>query len=209
MKILLTAFDPFGGASINPAWEAVSRVADRIGPAEVHKLMVPTVFGKAENAVNSLADQLDADAVICVGQAGGCYEITLERIAVNFDDASIPDNEGNQPLDQRITPGGANAYFSSLPVKEITAALRKAGIPAALSLSAGTYVCNHLFYRVMEEIHLHHPERIGGFIHVPYLPEQTVSRSHTPSMSLDLMIRALETAVRITAETIAETSAVQ
>ena len=209
MKILLTAFDPFGGASINPAWEAVSRVADQIGSAEVHKLMVPTVFGKAEEKVNFLANSLDVDAVICVGQAGGCYEITLERVAVNLDDASIPDNEGNRPVDCPITPGGSNAYFATLPVKEIVASLRNAGIPAALSLSAGTYVCNHLFYRIMEEIHLHHSNRICGFMHVPFLPEQTVNRSRTPSMSLELMIRAIELAIEKITETLSAHSPIQ
>ena len=199
MKILLTAFDPFGGASVNPAWEAVSRVREELPGVMLRKLMVPTVFARSGALVNQTANGWGADAVICVGQAGGRFEITPERVAINLDDASVPDNAGDQPVDRPITPGGASAYFSTLPNKEIVAALRKAGIPSSLSNSAGTYVCNHLLYQVLEENALRHPGRLGGFLHLPFLPEQVVNRSHTPSMALGDMIRALEIAAAVTA----------
>ena len=195
MKILLTAFDPFGGSNVNPAWEVVSRIRQDWNGAEVKPLLVPTVFGEAETLVNGVAAQWEADAVICVGQAGGRFEISFERIAVNLDDASIPDNKGNQPQDQTISPGGQNAYFSNLPVKRLAEAVRNAGIPAAVSDTAGTFVCNHLFYCVMEEIHARYPQRLGGFVHLPFLPSQTVRRPHTPSMALEMQIAGLETAV--------------
>ena len=195
MNILLTAFDPFGGASVNPAWEVVSRLKEDWGPHRLHKLLVPTVFGAAEELTNTEAARIGADAVICVGQAGGRFEVSFERVAVNLDDASIPDNQGNQPQDVPITPGGAPACFTNLPVKKMAEAVRMAGVPAAVSYTAGTFVCNHLFYRVMEEIAAHYPRRYGGFIHLPFLTSQTVFRSHTPSLSLETQILALETAL--------------
>lgn len=195
MKILLTAFDPFGGAKVNPAWEAVSRVRTDLPGITLQKLLVPTVFGKSGDLVNYTAAEWGADTVLCVGQAGGRFEITPERVAINLDDASIPDNEGNQPVDQPISADGAPAYFSTIPNKAIVDALHQAGIPASLSNSAGTYVCNHLLYRVMDEIARHYPQRLGGFLHVPFLPEQVVHRSHTPSMSLENIVHALEIAL--------------
>ncbi len=195
MKILLTAFDPFGGASVNPAWEVVSRLKEDWSGHEIRKLLVPTVFGAAEALVNGMAAQWQADAVICVGQAGGRFEVCFERVAINLDDASIPDNEGNQPQDTSITPGGPNAYFTNLPVKKMAEAVRMAGVPAAVSDTAGTFVCNHLFYRVMEEIETHFPSRRGGFVHLPFLPSQVVYRSHTPSLSLESQVLALESAL--------------
>ena len=195
MKILLTAFDPFGGASVNPAWEVVSRLKEDWNGHEIRKLLVPTVFGAAEALVNGMAAQWQADAVVCVGQAGGRYEVCFERVAINLDDASIPDNEGNQPRDASITPGGPNAYFTNLPVKKMAEAVRMAGVPAAVSDTAGTFVCNHLFYRVMEEIETHFPLRRGGFIHLPFLPAQVVYRSHMPSLALESQVLALETAL--------------
>ena len=161
MKILMTAFDPFGGSSINPAWEVVSRLRTDWNGAELKPLLVPTVFGEAETLANGEAARWGADVVICVGQAGGRFEISFERIAVNLDDASIPDNRGNQPQDMLITPGGQNAYFSNLPVKRMAEAVRQAGIPATVSDTAGTFVCNHLFYKVMEEIDRNYPSGWG------------------------------------------------
>lgn len=198
MKILLTAFDPFGGASVNPAWEAVSRVREDLPGIVLRKLLVPTVFAESGALVNRTANEWGAGAVICVGQAGGRYEVTPERVAINIDDASVPDNAGDQPVDRPITPGGAPAYFATLPNKAIVAALRRAGIPSSLSDSAGTYVCNHLLYQVLEENALRHPERLGGFLHLPFLPAQVVNRSRTPSMALGDMVRALEIALAVT-----------
>ena len=197
-RVLLTAFDPFGGAAINPAWEAVSRVKGEWEGFLLKKLLVPTVFGEAGDLANRVAAEWEADAVICVGQAGGRYAITPERVAINLEDASIPDNKGNQPVDQPVSPKGEAAYFSTLPVKRIVAEIQAAGIPAALSDSAGTFVCNHLFYRIMEENALFHPKRLGGFIHVPFLPSQAVKRGNTPSLSLADIVRGLEIALAVT-----------
>ena len=195
MKILMTAFDPFGGSSINPAWEVVSRLRTDWNGAELKPLLVPTVFGEAETLANGEAARWGADVVICVGQAGGRFVISFERIAVNLDDASIPDNRGNQPQDMLITPGGQNAYFSNLPVKRMAEAVRQAGIPATVSDTAGTFVCNHLFYKVMEEIDRNYPQRLGGFIHLPFLPSQVVRRTPTPSMALEIQVAGIEAAL--------------
>ena len=130
MKLLLTAFDPFGGSSVNPALEAVKLVADRIGDVEIIKLEVPTVFGKSVNTVAAKMAEVKPDAVLCIGQAGGRYDLTPERVAINLDDARIPDNEGNQPIDEVIFADGAPAYFSSLPIKAMVAKIRQSGLPA-------------------------------------------------------------------------------
>ncbi len=195
MKILVTAFDPFGGASLNPAWEAVSRIPEEWDGAQVARLQVPTVFGDAERAALAEAERISADIILCIGQAGGRSSISVERVAINLDDAPIPDNRGNQPIDRPISENGAPAYFSSIPVKEIAEAIRQAGVPAELSCTAGTYVCNHLLYRVLEDSALHHPDRKCGFLHVPYLPEQVIHQSRTPSMSLDTILKGLKAAL--------------
>ena len=132
MKILVTAFDPFGGASLNPAWEAVSRIPEEWDGAQVARLQVPTVFGDAERAALAEAERISADIILCIGQAGGRSSISVERVAINLDDAPIPDNRGNQPIDRPISENGAPAYFSSIPVKEIAEAIRQAGVPAEL-----------------------------------------------------------------------------
>lgn len=196
MEILLTAFDPFGGAKINPAWEAVSRVRENWESGHVTRLLVPTVFGDAEKLVLETAEKISADVILCVGQAGGRYGISVERVALNLDDASIPDNRGNQPMDQRISDEGETAYLATIPVKKVVAAVQAAGVPAELSYTAGTFVCNHLLYRVLEDSARNHPDRLGGFLHVPFLPEQVAYRGHTPSMSLEVIIKGLEAAVQ-------------
>ena len=152
MKLLLTAFDPFGGEKINPALEAVKRVQDKIGDLEIVKLEVPTVFYKSIDTVTNAIEKEHPDVVLCIGQAGGRFDITPERVAININDARIPDNEGNQPLSGPIFEDGENAYFSSLPIKAMVAEIRKADIPASVSNSAGTFVCNHLMYGVLYTI---------------------------------------------------------
>lgn len=196
MEILLTAFDPFGGAKINPAWEAVSRVKKNWEDSHVTPLLVPTVFGEAEKLVLETAEKISANVILCVGQAGGRYGISVERVALNLDDASIPDNRGNQPVDQRISETGETAYLSTIPVKAVVSAIQQAGVPAEISYTAGTFVCNHLLYRVLEDNALNHPKRFGGFLHVPFLPEQIAYRSHTPSMALETIVKGLEAAVQ-------------
>ena len=196
MKILLTAFTPFDGESINPALEAMKLLPDKIGNLEVLKLEVPTVFGKSARIVLESIEQEKPDFVLSIGQAGGRAEITPERIAINIDDARIPDNEGNQPVDRPIYLDGENAYFSTLPVKAMVEAIKKEGLPAALSNSAGTYVCNHLLYSVLYYIQINALPIKAGFIHVPYIPEQTVNKKDKASLALEEIVRGLEAAIR-------------
>ena len=195
MKILLTAFTPFDGECINPALEAMKLLPDKIGNLEVLKLEVPTVFGKSALLVLETIEKEKPDFVLSIGQAGGRAEITPERIAINIDDARIPDNEGNQPVDRPIYLDGENAYFSTLPVKAMVEAIKKEGIPAALSNSAGTYVCNHLMYSVLYYIQINALPIKAGFIHVPYIPEQTVEKKDKPSLELSEIVRGLNAAL--------------
>ena len=196
MKLLLTAFDPFGGERLNPALEAVKRVSDRIGEIEITKLEVPTVFRKSIDVVKAEMDRIRPDSVLCVGQAGGRFDVTPERVAINIDDARIPDNEGNQPFSTAIFEDGENAYFSSLPIKAMVQAIRDVSLPSSVSNTAGTFVCNHLMYGVLYHINHSYPKMLGGFIHVPYIPEQVANQaSSVPYMSLPDITRALEAAI--------------
>ena len=196
MKLLLTAFDPFGGERLNPALEAVKKVSDRVGDVEIIKLEVPTVFGKSINMVKAEMERIQPDFVLCIGQAGGRFDVTPERVAINIDDARIPDNEGNQPLSTAIFEDGENAYFSSLPVKAMVQAIRDIGLPSSVSNTAGTFVCNHLMYGVLYHIKHSYPKMRGGFVHVPYIPEQVANQaSSVPYMSLPDITRALEAAI--------------
>ena len=196
MKLLLTAFSPFGGEKINPSLEAVKLVKDKILETDIIKLEVPTVFGKSIKIVVDAIEKEKPDYVLCIGQAGGRYGITPERVAINIDDARIPDNEGNQPIDIPIFADGEPAYFSNLPVKSIVEEIRKEGLPASLSNSAGTYVCNHLMYGVLYTLSKKYKGVKGGFIHVPFIPEQTVDKPDKPSMSFTDIVRGLEAAIR-------------
>ena len=193
-KLLLTAFTPFDGEKINPALEAVKLVKDRIGNLLIVKLEVPTVFGKSIDTVREAIEREKPDFVLSIGQAGGRAEITPERVAINLDDARIPDNEGNQPIDEPIFPDGENAYFSTLPVKAMVEAIRKEGLPSSLSNSAGTYVCNHLMYGVLYYLDKR-PVIKAGFIHVPYIPEQTKNKKEMPALELSEIVRGLEAAI--------------
>ena len=194
MKLLLTAFTPFDGERINPALEAVKLVKDRIGNLLIVKLEVPTVFGKSIDTVRKAIEREKPDFVLSIGQAGGRAEICPERVAINLDDARIPDNEGNQPIDEPIFPDGENAYFSTLPVKAMVEAIRKEGLPSSLSNSAGTYVCNHLMYGVLYYLDKR-PVIKAGFIHVPYIPEQTKNKKEMPALELSEIVRGLEAAI--------------
>ena len=187
-KLLITGFDPFDGATVNPSWEAVKLLPDTIGEYELHKLQIPTVFGLAPETVLAEAEKLQPDVIISVGQAGTRPAITPERIGIDVRDARICDNAGVSPKDEPIVPGGPDGYLSTLPVKAMIAAISEAGIPAAISNTAGTFVCNDVLYSL-----LHHYAGTGtrcGFIHVPWLPEQG-----EPSLSLESTAKALEIAV--------------
>lgn len=191
MKILLTAFDPFGGEKINPALEAVKLVKAEDLTAELIKLEVPTVFHKSIKTVQEAMRKHKPDAVLCVGQAGGRFQLTPERVAINLDDARIPDNEGQQPVDEPIFADGADAYFASLPIKAMVESIKAENLPAAVSNTAGTFVCNHLMYGVLYTIAKEFPQCRGGFIHVPFIPAQVVDKANTPCFSLNDIARGL------------------
>lgn len=196
MEILVTGFAPFGGETVNPSWEAVFALPEEVGGARVHKLEVPTAYGAAAETVWGEIERLRPDAVLCVGQAGGSAAVRVERIAVNLRDARIPDNAGVQPCDVPIEADGPCAYFATLPTRRITETVQSGGIPAELSYSAGTFVCNDLLYSVLHLSALHRPEMRCGFIHLPYLPRQAVGKAAgMPSMCLDDMIAALRLAI--------------
>ncbi len=188
-KLLITGFDPFGGAAVNPSWLAVSQLPEQIGEWELCKLQIPTVFGEAASKVLETAAQFAPDVILCVGQAGGRAAVTPERIGVNIRDARICDNAGNQPKGEFVDENGPAAYFSTVPVLKMAEAIERAGIPATVSNSAGAFVCNDVLYSL-----LHHyagtPVRCG-FIHVPYIPVQG-----EPNMPLEKIIQALEISVQ-------------
>ena len=195
MKILLTGFEPFGGETVNPAKEAVKLVKDEIKGAQIVKCYVPVVFGKAIETVHEAMKKEKPDVVLCIGQAGGRYEITPERVAINCDDGRIPDNEGNQPVDQPVFADGAAAYFSTLPIKKMVEYMKAANVPAAVSNTAGTYVCNHLMYGVRYYIEKEFPNTIGGFMHVPFLHEQVMNKKETASLSKDDVVKGIEASI--------------
>lgn len=187
-KLLITGFDPFGGESINPAWEAVKLLNDVIGDFALTKLEIPTVFSLAAERIFALADALQPDVILCIGQAGGRSSVTPERFGVNIRDARIPDNAGNQPRGERIAEDGPAAYFATLPVEKMADAIAKKGILSTVSNSAGAFVCNDVLYSLL---HRYDGTDVRvGFIHVPYLPRQG-----TPSMDLPDMVTALTAAI--------------
>ena len=183
--LLITGFDPFGGATINPAWEAVKLLPDQIGAYRLVKLEIPTVFGKGAEKALEAAAQVKPDLVLAIGQAGGRSAVTPERIAVNIRDARIEDNEGNRPVGAFVVDDGPAAYFATIDVMAAAKAIESAGIPATVSNSAGAFVCNDLFYTLLH--HFHGTATKVGFVHVPWLPEQG-----TPSLPLEQTAAALE-----------------
>ena len=189
-KLLISGFYPFGGASINPAWEAVKLLPDQIGDFEIYKLEIPTVFGLAAETVLTKADVLQPDVILCIGQAGGRAAVTPERIAVNIRDAKIRDNAGNQPVGEFVVSDGPAAYFATVPVMEMAAAICAAELPGAVSNSAGAFVCNDTLYSLLHHYADTHVK--VGFIHVPYLPEQG-----SPSLPLEKTAAALRAAIEV------------
>ena len=202
MKILVTGFDPFGGESINPALEAVKRLPDSIRGAQIIKLEIPTVIGKSLAKIKEAVLKESPDAVLSIEQAGGRADISVERIGINIDDCRIPDNEGNQPVDEPVVKGGPAAYFVTLPIKAIVEKLKSNKIPASISNTAGTFICNHVCYGTS---HFAATERDGkmktGFIHIPLLPEQAIGKPiTTPSMALETVLKGIELAIEAIAE---------
>ena len=222
-KILVTGFEPFGGEKINPAWEAVKALPETIGGAQVTKLHVPVEFGAGAQKVIDALEAERPEIVLCVGQAGGRSKITPEFVGINWAHARIPDNADKQPLSQRIIDGAPDAYFASLPVNAMVAAMNQAEIPAAVSYTAGTYVCNDVMYQVLHTLATRFPETRGTFLHVPFATEQVVEKNaaaaeknavaagekaaagvkaaasekthQVPSMSLEMMTRGLQVAL--------------
>ncbi|MGZ6550916.1 MAG: pyroglutamyl-peptidase I [Tumebacillaceae bacterium] len=201
-KVLVTGFEPFGGDTINPAWEAVKLLQGKAFiNADVVTNEIPCVFHEAIAVLKATVLEVQPDIVICVGQAGGRLDFSVERVAINVDDARIPDNAGNQPIDAPIVADGPAAYWSTLPIKTIVQNVRAAGIPASVSQTAGTFVCNHLFYGLAHLIATEFPHVRGGFIHIPFLPEQAARIPNQPSMSVESVVRALEITVETTIST--------
>lgn len=196
MKILITGFDPFGGEKINPAWEAVNALPHKVDDIDIIKVQLPTVFKKSSLKLCEAIKEFKPDAVICVGQAGGRFDFCVERVAINIDDGRIPDNDGYQPIDETIFEDGENAYFSTLPIKAIVEEVKKAGIPASVSNTAGTYVCNHIMYSLLYYISKNKLNIRGGFIHVPYIAQQVIGKKNAPFMELATLTKALEVSVR-------------
>lgn len=191
MKILVTGFDPFGQDTINPALEAVKQLPNEILGASIIKLEIPTMFHQSSKVVNLAIQQQQPDIVVHIGQAGGRFGITPERIAINLDDARIADNSSQQPIDQLIAENGPAAYFSQLPVKAMVANMQEVGIPATVSNSAGTFVCNHIMYQTLHYCQMNYPQIQSGFIHVPYLPQQVADKASLPSMDLKTIVQGL------------------
>ena len=196
MKILITGFDPFGGESINPALEAVKKLPNTILGQEVIKIEIPTVFRKSLEKIEENIQKHNPNVVISIGQAGGRFGITPERVAINMDDARIKDNEGNQPIDISIYEDGEAAYFSNLPIKAMVKEMNDNGIPASVSNTAGTFVCNHVMYGILYLVDKKYPNIRGGFIHVPYIPSQVTTKPNTPSMSIDDIAKGLELSIK-------------
>ena len=200
MKVLVTGFDHFGGEKLNPALEAIKSLPSEIQGAEVRWLEVPTVFYKSAKILEEEIRIYQPDIVLCIGQAGGRKGLTPERVAINQDDARIQDNEGNQPIDRPIQLDGPPAYFSSLPIKAMVQAIKEEGLPASVSNTAGTFVCNHLMYQVLYLVEKEFPTIKAGFMHIPYMMEQVIDKPNTPAMDLVDIVRGIEAAIRATIE---------
>ncbi|MER0123427.1 pyroglutamyl-peptidase I [Streptococcus sp. ZJ93] len=195
MKILVTGFDPFGGEVVNPALEAVKQLPNSIAGAEVQWIKVPTVFDKSAQVLEEKIASYQPNAVLCIGQAGGRFGLTPERVAINQDDARIPDNDGNQPIDKVIREDGEPAYFATVPIKAMVEEIKSAGLPASVSNTAGTFVCNHLMYQSLYLADKKFPGLKAGFLHIPYLTEQVLDKPNTASMGLADIVRGIEAAI--------------
>ena len=189
-NLLISGFDPFGGEAVNPSWETVNLLPDTIGEYRLHKLQIPTVFGKGAELLLAEAEKIHPDVVISVGMAGGRSAVTPERVAINVRSARISDNEGNQPREVPVVPGGPDAYFATIPVVKMAEAIEQAGIPGAVSNSAGTFVCNDVMYTVLN--HFAGTGVRAGFIHVPRLPEQG-----EPCLSAEQALKGLTAALSV------------
>lgn len=195
-NVLVTGFEPFGGERINPSWELARALnGEAIGGARVVAVQLACVFGESLRRLDEALARVKPVAVLAIGQAGGRCDLSLERVAINVDDARIPDNAGAQPVDEPVVASGPAAFFSTLPIKAIVAALREAGYPASVSQTAGTFVCNHLFYGLQHRLDGHGVR--SGFMHIPYLPEQAARHPGAPSLPLPTLIDATRLALQV------------
>ena len=200
MKVLITGFDSFGGEPINPSNLAVSSLPEHIDNITIKRITLPTVFKESSRVLEKNIMEFAQNIIICVGQAGGRDNITIERVAINIDDARIPDNYNNKPVDEKIRHDGESAYFSTLPIKAIVDTLIKNNIPASISNTAGTFVCNHIMYESLYLANTKYTNIKSGFIHIPYIKEQIKNKPNTPFMELDTIISALKLIIVKSAE---------
>lgn len=192
-QLLITGFEPFGGETVNPSWEAVRLLPEELGDYRLTKLQIPTVFGRAAGTVLETARTLHPDVILCIGQAGGRSGVTPEVVGINLREARIPDNAGNQPENVPVVENAPAAYFSTVPVRAMVGAIRDAGVPASLSYSAGAFVCNDVLFSLLH--HYRETETRVGFVHVPFLPEQ--AKEAAPSLPLADIVRALTAAIGV------------
>ncbi len=207
MQALVTGFQPFDGDDVNPSLAAIRELPPLLGNLEIATAALPCVFGEALRVLETAVAATRPDLVLCVGLAGGRAELSLERVAINVDDARIPDNDGNQPIDRPVAIDGPPAYFATLPIKAAVIALRQAGLPASVSNSAGTFVCNHVFYGLMHLLAGRGEPVRGGFLHVPYLPDQAARQRGAPSMALPEIVRGIGIILRVAAERVDDIAA--
>ena len=196
MKILVTGFDPFGGDTVNPALELIKKLPEEIDGCEIITLEIPTVFHKSIQKIQQAIEMHKPDAVLSIGQAGGRVDLTVERVGINCDDARIPDNEGNSPVDAKIFEDGDDAYLLTLPIKAMVKEIQAAGVPASVSNTAGTFVCNHVAYGVAYLAKKYYPHMKTGFMHIPYLPYQVADKLGMASMSLDTLLTGTVAALK-------------
>ena len=200
MKILVSGFDPFGGEKINPAIESVKLLPGEIKGAKIIKVEIPTVARKSLKKLEEVIEIEKPDVVLSVGQAGGRTDISVERVGINMDDFRIKDNEGNQPIDEKIAEGGPDAYLVTIPIKAMVQKMIENKIPASVSNTAGTFVCNHVCYGMAHLASTKYPNMRTGFIHIPFLPEQVVDKRNMPSMPLEMIAKGLEYAIEAIVE---------
>ncbi|MEO2151464.1 MAG: pyroglutamyl-peptidase I [Thermococcus sp.] len=194
MKVLVTGFEPFGGEEINPSWEAVKALPEELNGATLLKVQLPVSFKRVREILPRLISKERPDIVLLTGQAGGRPNVTVERVAINVMDSTMPDNDGFKPEDEPVFEGAPDAYFATIPVKEVVKALREAGIPAGVSNTAGTYVCNTAMFTALHTIAVSGMETKAGFIHVPFSHEQALEKPR-PSMAQETINEAIRKAL--------------
>lgn len=200
MKILVSGFDPFGGEKINPAIEAVKLLPDEISGAKIIKVEIPTVRIKSLQKLEEVIEKEKPDVVLNIGQAGGRTDITVERVGINVDDFRIKDNEGNMPIDEKIKQDGADAYLVKVPIKAMVKKMLENNIPASVSNTAGTFVCNHVCYAMAYLAQTKYKNMKTGFIHIPFLPQQVLNKKNTASMPLETIVNGLTHAIEAVVE---------